>query len=131
MKLGTKRNHNMQWCILQRKYCFQIFKGIITQGKKEYVGEHVPFGGVLFLSFSSFCNSVIQSSTKNFNLGYNFWMVSNIDFDILHECSLWQDLSVDIKRFYIVTLTLVFDLLIENFNLGSIFWMVDTGTLKF
>jgi hypothetical protein len=35
---------------------------------------------------------------------------------------------VQIKMFYLVTLTLVFDLLLENFNLGYIFWLLGTCT---
>jgi hypothetical protein len=35
------------------------------------------------------------------------------------------------KRFDLVTLTLVFNLLIDNFNLGCIFWLVSTRTLIF
>jgi hypothetical protein len=42
----------------------------------------------------------------------------------LQQYLLWQDLSVDIKNFGFVTMTLVFDLFFENFNLGHIFSMV-------
>ena len=33
--------------------------------------------------------------------------------------------------FYLVTLTLMFDLLIQDFNFGYIFWLVSTWTLTF
>jgi hypothetical protein len=48
-------------------------------------------------------------------------------FDCSHECFWWQILLVGINRFYLVTLTFMFDLLTENFNLGCIFWMVGTN----
>jgi hypothetical protein len=35
------------------------------------------------------------------------------------------------QKFYLVILTLIFDLLIKNFSLGYIFWMVCTTTLIF
>jgi hypothetical protein len=52
-------------------------------------------------------------------------------FDISHECSLWQDLSMGTKLFDHVTLTLMFDLLIKNFNLGYNFQMICTRMLIF
>ena len=39
-------------------------------------------------------------------------------FYISHIYALWQDLSRHTKIFYLVTLTLKFDLLFKNFNLG-------------
>ena len=45
-------------------------------------------------------------------------------FHISHVYSLWQDLSHDTIIFYLVTLTLKFDLLFKNFNLGHNFWTV-------
>jgi hypothetical protein len=60
----------------------------------------------------------IDLMTLMVGLGYNFWMIC-IGFDILHEYLFWQDLSMGTKIFYL-TLTLVFELLIENFNLGYI-----------
>ena len=39
-------------------------------------------------------------------------------FDISLVYSLWQDLSHHTIIFYLVTLTLKFDLLFKNFNLG-------------
>jgi hypothetical protein len=48
-----------------------------------------------------------------------------LGFDISHECSLWQDLSMGTKKFDHVTLTLMFDPLIKNFNLAITFkWYV-------
>jgi hypothetical protein len=59
---------------------------------------------------------VFDLLNKNFNLSYIYE-----DFDISHEYSLWQDLSMGTTNFDFVTLTLVFDLLIENFNLAVSF----------
>ena len=53
------------------------------------------------------------------------------DFIISLDCSLWQDFPMDANRFDLVTLTMVFDLLIENFIFEYIFWMVWTRTLIF
>jgi hypothetical protein len=52
-------------------------------------------------------------------------------FHISHEYSLWKDLSMGTIIFYLVTLTLVFDLLNESFNFGCIFWLVGTRALTF
>ena len=40
----------------------------------------------------------------------------------LHVYSLWQNLSQHTIIFYLVTLTLKFDLLFKNFNLGYNLW---------
>ena len=55
---------------------------------------------------------------KNFNLGYNFQMVSTrmLIFHMSVPCD--KIFSWVPKIFDLVTLTLVFDLLIKNFNLG-------------
>ena len=62
-------------------------------------------GSILFLSCLSFCPPL-----WNFNFAYNFWTASARAFDISHKCSLWQDLSFGTNIFYLVTLTLEFDL---------------------
>jgi hypothetical protein len=72
-----------------------------------------------------FCHSVLLSSAKNFNLGYNFWMVST-KILIFH-----MSIFMGTKIFDLLTLTLVFDLLIENVNLGYIFWLVGTRALTY
>jgi hypothetical protein len=47
------------------------------------------------------------------------------DFDILHECSLKQDLPMGTNRYDLVTLTLVFNLHIENFPCNETFpWLL-------
>jgi hypothetical protein len=47
---------------------------------------------------------------KNYNLGYIFWIVCTRS--LIYEYLLWQDLSIGIHIFfYLVTLTLMFDLL--------------------
>ena len=61
--------------------------------------------------------SLLSSVDKNFNLGHNLWTTRDRTF-ILHMYSLWQDLSHHTIIFYLVTLTLKFDLLFKNFNLG-------------
>jgi hypothetical protein len=54
-----------------------------------------------------------------------------LGLDISHKCSSWQDLSMFFNKVYLVTLTLVFDLITENFNLSFIVWMVCTRILIF
>jgi hypothetical protein len=70
--------------------------------------------------------SVLPSSTKSFNFGYNFWMVSTraLIFHMSIPCDktfLW------VSKFF----TLVLDLLIENCNLGYVFWLVCTSASIF
>ena len=50
---------------------------------------------------------------------------------ISHVYSLWQDLSHHTIIFYLVTLTLKFDLLLKNFNLGHNLWTVRDRALIF
>ena len=52
-------------------------------------------------------------------------------FDILHEYSLWSDLSVGSIIFDLVILTLEFDPFFENFNLANNFWTVISRALIF
>jgi hypothetical protein len=44
-------------------------------------------------------------------------------FNISNECSLWQDLSLHMKHFEFVILTLVCDLFLKTLGPGHNFWM--------
>ena len=48
-------------------------------------------------------------------------------FHISHVYSLWQDLSHHAIIFYLVTLTLNFDLLFKDFALGHNLWTMRDG----
>ena len=64
-----------------------------------------------------------------FNLGHNLRTVRDRAF-IFHMTfvySLWQDLSHQTIIFYLVTLTLKFDLLFKNLNFGHNLWPCKTG----
>ena len=58
---------------------------------------------------------------KNFNLGHGFLTRRERVFYISYVHSLWQDLPTGTNIFYLVTLTLKFDLLLKNFNQGHSF----------
>jgi hypothetical protein len=86
-------------------------------------------GGILFLSCLSCCLSFCHL-LKTLALAITFeWYV----------LGLWYFTRIFLvtrplhgyKKFDLVTLSLVFDLLIENFNLGYIFWLVGTRALTF
>jgi hypothetical protein len=73
----------------------------------------------------------IYFKKKNFNLGYNFWMVCTRAL-IFHMSILCDKTFSWVQNFWTcVILTLVFNLFIENFNLAYIFWLVITRTLIF
>ena len=57
---------------------------------------------------------------KNFNVACNSWTTTGTQVELSYLYSLWQDLSMGTKFFYLVTLTLKFDLHVrlKNFNLG-------------
>jgi hypothetical protein len=66
-----------------------------------------------------FLTLVFDLLNENFNLQWLYLLIGRYwGFDISHDCSLWQDLSIGTKIFDLVTWTLMFDLLIKNFNLG-------------
>ena len=85
-------------------------------------------GGILLLSYLSFCHSVILLFYPlwNFYLANNFWAVSTraFIFHIRIPCD---------KTFpcYPVTLTLEFDILFGNLNLANNFWIVSASALIF
>ena len=61
---------------------------------------------------------------KNFNIGHNFWIVSDRAF-IFHICNSCDKTFSLIPKFLdFVTMALTFDLLFLNFNIVNNFWLV-------
>jgi hypothetical protein len=83
----------------------------------------VPGGHIVFVLY------VILSFAKNFNLGYNFWMVSIRVF--IHEYSSWQDLILGIEILTLWRSPSCLTYLLKILTLTLSFWSVATRALTF
>jgi hypothetical protein len=83
-------------------------------------------------NFPKFLNSfrffTLNKSTRSSEI-ILFDIYSWAGHKTINNRSIWQDLSMDTKRFNLVTLALVFDLHIDNFNHSYMLWLVCTKTL--
>ena len=76
---------------------------------------------LLFFSYLSLHNSEIHSETLTLLITFEKWD----SFDISHGYSLWQNLSVNTNSFYLVILTLEFDIFFWKLKSAATFLSVS------